>query len=766
MNHKLTKHLMTLGRGDVEHRPHTFLGMLFALFAFLLTATPVTAQPIITTLDLNRIQRATVYVMQTRTIGTESFISCVGTGTIVNRFGFVVTNAHNTVSNRDCTGDNIIIALADDPEAPPIPTYQAEVAQVDPGLDLALLQITAELSGRRIDPQSLALPFVELGDSSGVNLDDTITIVGYPDIGDAPIGVFRGTISGFVAEPNGGERSWFKTDATIPGTVTGGGVYNQQGQLIAIPTTVPIVTLNTTATCIPIEDTNNDNIINDADTCVPIGGFINALRPSNFIRPLLRGASLGIQIEKLTEGNFAVDFGSIPTFSRLFISPAVTEGMPTTVARNLPTGTNRLYLFFDYSGMTPETIYEMRVTIDDIPSTTFSLAPVRWSGGRSGLWYIGIGSIEQALPNGTYEFTLSIDGLASQSVTIIIGAAPQDDANFSNIIFGIEAGENLFGTAYVLPTGNIVSARFIHRNIVDGMTWSALWYYNDAEIPNSRIQEVWVNDGRDTRITRLQAASGLPAGRYRLELYIEGRLSATADFTIAGASEGAFPRAFNQVRTTTALTPEDAVSATDTTTFSGGVRDIYAIFDWEQLAPGTLWRMRWSVDDVIFYDQLVPWNNLDNGTNYITRLSSVEGIPDGSYKMELFINTVELAEIEAEVGIGQLTIDPFAQTEGVQLNGFILDAETGEGLSGVSFILISEDFSVADFVWDIEQVYAIAVTDSAGRFQLDRPLQLDAPYSLVIEVDGYLPIRQDAIVVNAETANPLEVVVVLKRDGR
>lgn len=732
-----------------------------ALF-LLVVVMPTHAQ---STLDLERIQRATVYVMQTQMIGGESFVTCVGSGTIIDRAGLIATNAHLTVPNTDCPGDSIVIAVSVDNQDAPTPTYRAEVAQANVGLDLAVLRVTQELNGRVIEPGVLSLPFVEIGDSSQVGLDETITIVGYPSISGEPVTTTRGTITSFISEPSGGDRSWIKTDATIPGTMTGGGVYNQRGQLIGVPTTVPIVTLGTDTTCTPLEDTNGDGLVNRNDSCVPVGGFINALRPSNFVQPLLRSASLGLSVEKLSGTAFAFNAGGEPTFEQLIISPSVNQGMPTTVARSLPTGTDTLYLFFDYRNMSPETIYELRVSIGGIPNPTYSLAPVRWSGGANGLWYIGIGSPQQVLPNGEYEFTLSINGLVSATNTIIIGAQPVDNRSFGNIFFCIEGNDNTcFGEVYVLPTGNIVSAQFIHRNMTPETIWTRRWIYNGVEVEGSRVEEAWGNFTLQTRSIRLEAPGGLPAGRYRLELYIEGRLSALSEFTIAGASEGAFSRVFSNSRFINNL--DNVNSEVSISSFPNDTSEIYALFDWEQLASGTLWRMRWLVDNAIFYDEVLPWAGVETGQNFLTRLSGRNGIPDGSYRMELYVNDVRVdsASIEAEVGIGQLEIDPFDQTVGVQLNGRIIDAETGEGIPGVSFILITEDYSVADFVYDQEQVYAIAVTDRNGAFQLDRLLEFDAPYSLVIEADGYLAIRQDGILVDAETENPMSVQIPLTRD--
>lgn len=731
--------------------------------SFCLIIPVVDAQQSVPSLDIERLKRATVYIMQTQSLGTKSIITCVGSGTIVDRSGLIVSNAHNTVPNRDCPGTNLVIALSRDNSEPPIPTYYADVAQSNIGLDLAVLRITRELNGRFIQRDTLALPFVEFGDSSQLNLDDTITVVGYPGIGSDVVSSARGTITGFIAEPSGGIRSWAKTDAIIPGTMTGGGVYNQAGQLVGIPSSIPIVSPGAGTTCTPLEDTNNDGLVNRNDICVPVSGFINALRPSNLVRPLFRSAILDLRVETITATSFQLTTTGAPMFSQLIIAPSVSQGMPTSVASSLPTGANSLYLFFDYQNMTPETIYELRVSINGIPNAGYSLAPVRWSGGVNGLWYIGIGGPGQVLPNGEYAFTLSINGLVSATKTILIGATPTEKPSFSNIFFCIEAEDNCYGEVFLLPTGNVVTAQFVHRGMVPGQTrWAALWYYNDRPLDAARIEGVWEAEPLDTKSIRLEVTDGLPPGRYRLQLYIEGNLAGLSEFVIAGASEGAFSRVFSNARFTNNL--DD--SGVSITSFPNGTSELFTLFDWERINTGTPWHMRWLVDGTLFFDQVLLWSGPENGQNFLTRLSAPNGIPDGTYRMELYVNNVliQRASIEATVGIGQLAIDPFAQTTGVQMNGQIIDSETGRGIPGISFILLSEEFSVSDFVWDQDQVYAMAITDRNGQFQLERLLQYDAPYSVIIAAEGYLPIKADGIVVTPDTENPLFVRIPLTHD--
>jgi hypothetical protein len=713
--------------------------------------------------DIEQIKRATVFILQARDIGGELSVTCVGSGTIVSTDGLVLTNAHNVVAGSTCAGDVLIVEMSSLLDEPPLPRYRAEVVQADVGLDIALLRITRELDGRQIPLGSLSLPSVVVGDSSGLRLDDTLTVVGYSGVGDQAVSVVKGTVQGFVLEPRSTGPSWIKTSAVIPGTMSGGGVYNTRGELVAVPTTVPIGSGLPGSACIPLQDTNRDGLIDAADVCVPVGAQINALRPSNYVRALFRAASLGLSVQSVNEP-VPVRSQSKPTFKRLFFAASVNEsGMPVSVVRGLPSGTGSLYLFFDYENMTPETIYELRVAVDGVPNAVFSLAPVRWSGGSSGMWYIG-GS-GQTWPNGVYEFTLFADGVASATAQLRIGGAPDTSPIFGDVVFGLlDLRNNPIGNGYVLPTGNVASARFFYRNMTSGLDWKAIWYLNGVEVPNSRSENTWSEGAEGSTVTSIRSDSGLPPGSYRLELYIQDRLVSTSDFVIAGVPQGAFPSVFSGTHFVSAQSPEEAATAVSGSNFQTGLSKLYLIFDWQQIAPGTLWTVRWSVDGNVFSERTLPWSAQPSGRAFIEQLSSVDKIPDGTYTFDLLLNGVQLVSVKAQVGIGLLPIERVVQAQGVQLTGRVLDADSGQGIPNVTLILVSKEFSVAEFVWDQSQVYASAVTDAQGRFRIERPLELKAPYSIVISARGYLPVSADQVEVDETTPNPLDVTINLVRD--
>jgi hypothetical protein len=724
------------------------------------TPTPAIAA---SSFDINRIRQSTVFIFQAQSFGETLNITCFGSGTLVSRDGLVLTNAHTVVPGESCPGDVIIVALSITPDAPPIPRYRAEIVQSNDGLDLALLRINREYDGRLLPPNSLALPFVEVADSATVALDDTLTLVGFPGIGSDPVREQIGTVVAFVAEPSAGTQAWMKSSVNIPASMSGGGAYNRSGELVGIPTTAPVNAALPGASCVTLQDTNADNAINAEDICIPLGGAISTIRPSNFARPLLRAAQLGLNVESISEQERApVNVNAEPSFSRLFFSPSVNEaGLPTQVIRSLPTGSSSLYMFFDYANMTPETIYEVRVTTDGIANPTFSLSPVRWSGGARGMWYVGTSG--QPIANGTYEFTIVANGTPVETARLNVGEGISTDPQFSDIIFGITDREgNISGNGYILPIGITASAIFIYRQMPQDIPWAQLWYFEGVEV--ARTEQPWVDGESGAKTITIQEGGGFLPGNYRLELYIDGRLAATADFIIAGAPAAALPQVYVDPRFTNADSPAEASTAQPISTFATGESEIYFAFDWQNLSAGTPWTIRWIVDDIIFFSQTRPWSQSISGDSYLLRLFNPSGLPDGTYSVELFVGALRLAQAQARIGIGQLPIDPFAQSDGIQLRGQILDVQTARGIPGVSFILINELFSVADFLarYDRSMVTAIAITDREGRFEIDRPLSFETPYSVLIIADGYLPIQADGFILDPEDI-PIDLTIYLSR---
>jgi putative serine protease PepD len=720
--------------------------------------------------DPNNALRSTVLIHQVYTNAQgDVIIACEGSGTLVSADGLILTNAHVALPSSICAGQRLVISLTLRIGEAPVPTYYAEVVNASRGFDLAVLRITNTLDGRPVDRVGLTLPFVEVGDSELLQLDDTIEVVGFktPD-GSADGGaaeVVIGTVTGFTAEARVGARAWIKTRAPIPGGMSGGGAYDIAGRLVGVPTVEPTRSDGERLDCRLVQDANNDGRVDQLDTCIPIGGLINAMRPARLARGLILAARLGVGVLTPDEGD-PLATGATPRFTRLFFSPGVSAaGMPTSVVTGMPAGTQELYLFFDYEGLRDGMTYELRVTRDGVPDATFSLAPATWSGGERGLWYIG--SAAQIWPNGVYEFTLFLDGKRSgDAAKITIGGPAQIVPSMSDILFGVQTPEGqLVSTGAVLPAAEVISAEFVFNNMTPELQWRRVWFYEDIRIPEEPVEQ-WNGTANGKRSVGLAAPEGQPfqPGRYRLEIWIGDRLAVTSDFLMAGAKVVFDTEIFSGLTFANSLEIGTANRVTGNT-FPNTLTRLYGTFGWRDVAPGTPWTWRWTVDNNPLFEETVAWTGATGGEGRWVGLAARGTLPDGSYRLDLIVGGVVRATATARVGLGQLPITIFATAEGVQLQGEIVDAETGRGIPGVQIILLKVDFSIADFTQNLSEVYDLSLTDAQGQFTLSRRLLVsERPYSVLVLAQGYLPLTTDTLTVNEDTVSPIVLRLALNKD--
>jgi S1-C subfamily serine protease/tRNA A-37 threonylcarbamoyl transferase component Bud32 len=217
-----------------------------------------------------------------------------GSGSIVTPDGYILTNAHVVLPDKNYDVDGLLVSLTLDTDQPPEPTYLAEVVVADLDLDLAVIRVTSDLDGKPVDYSSLNLPAIPLGDSDDLELGTPISILGYPGIGGETITLTRGEVAGFVTEPEVKGRAFIKTSATIAGGNSGGMAITEDGHLIGVPTQLGYGGEGEFVDCRVLADTNGDGIVDDRDGCIPTGGFINALRPINLGRPFIQDAIAGV----------------------------------------------------------------------------------------------------------------------------------------------------------------------------------------------------------------------------------------------------------------------------------------------------------------------------------------------------------------------------------------------------------------------------------------------------------------------------------------
>ncbi|MCC7209429.1 MAG: carboxypeptidase regulatory-like domain-containing protein, partial [Anaerolineae bacterium] len=488
------------------------------------------------------------------------------------------------------------------------------------------------------------------------------------------------------------------------------------------------------------------------------------LRPARLARSLILAARLGVREQSPQESGLGEPPAAPPVISRLCFAPGVDlAGMPTTIVSSVPAGITQLYLFFDYENMADGMIYELRVLRDGLSDPTFSLAPATWSGGERGLWYIG--STAQVWPNGNYEFIIFVEGKRAASATITIGGAAQPQPEMSTILFGVLSPENeLVSTGNVLPVSNTINAQFVYNNMTPGLIWRQVWYYDS--VPISEGAGEWTGGVNGALAINASSPPDQPLqpGRYRLELYIADRLAATSDFIMAGGQVGISTEIFSNVVFATERGADGAPAGTVGATQASGVPSLYALFDWRDVAPGTPITWRWSVDDNLLFETTQDWQGASTGSRAWLALQTQSGLADGSYRLDLLVAGIVEASATARVGLGALPVAVFAVEQGVRLEGQISDAETGEGILGATIIVLRPTFDVADFTWQMSEVFAMAATDLSGRFAMARPLPDDEFYSVIVIANGYLPTSTDSLEVADGRIDPITLNIALNRD--
>jgi serine protease Do len=140
----------------------------------------------------------------------------VGSGFIIDKSGYVVTNNH-VIEN----ADKIVVKLDDDNE------LDAEVVGRDPNTDIALLKVNSDKD----------LPFIKLGDSNKLKIGQWVVAIG------SPFGLERTVTAGIVSAKgrvigSGPYDDFIQTDASINPGNSGGPLLNMDGEVIGINTAI------------------------------------------------------------------------------------------------------------------------------------------------------------------------------------------------------------------------------------------------------------------------------------------------------------------------------------------------------------------------------------------------------------------------------------------------------------------------------------------------------------------------------------------------
>lgn len=429
--------------------------------------------------QVDEIIRASVQIFAVSNAGNfnENNIIWTGSGTIISPDGTIVTNCHVA-----CGAPQLVVALTDNPDLPPTPTYIAEISSFTEAPDLAILRIVSDMNGNSV--AGTTFPFINVGNSDDLQLGDPVRVFGYPGVGGATITFTSGSISGFESDTlpgtSGPQRRFIKTDADIAGGNSGGTAVDDNGNLIGIPTAVnPEVRGDATIGAIGIMlPVNLIGYVQNSGSNTPPPVAEGALPPTNEPDPNEPNDDFNQAVGPLVPGNSVNGFISWAEDIDVYFFTTETN-QPIQVEMTGPSGVDYdMYLFdrtqevvglseseisdefIEFNPSGPGTFWVAVLSFDGVSTSTPYSLTVNYDGGNAGQ---GSGIVV----SGTAVFADSGSPISGGIMGVLDPSTNCDtffnSPNFDESLLVAEALTDSSGVFRLvgLPRGSLYSAFFI-----------------------------------------------------------------------------------------------------------------------------------------------------------------------------------------------------------------------------------------------------------------------------------------------------------------
>lgn len=222
----------------------------------------------------------------------EEYECTTGSGTLVDSTDRVLTAAHvpelTPEEKIECPGAVLWVGYPYEARGQDFIWWKAKVSASDEILDVALLEVDLMEEPDSVDGVDAAIAAIRDGswgvravapEAGGPNLGDPLHVLAFPAIGGWGITYTAGAAAGWsVIYPDETDYNfeYLKLDLTVAGGSSGAGVLNEKGELVGVIVQGGADWESDTVDCRKLADTNEDGEVDEADTCIPVGGFINA----------------------------------------------------------------------------------------------------------------------------------------------------------------------------------------------------------------------------------------------------------------------------------------------------------------------------------------------------------------------------------------------------------------------------------------------------------------------------------------------------------
>ena len=250
-------------------------------------------------------------------------------------------------------------------------------------------------------------------------------------------------------------------------------------------------------------------------------------------------------------------------------------------------------------------------------------------------------------------------------------------------------------------------------------------------------------------------------GLYTLELRYDDVLLACGSFAL-GQGTGTSTATAKIGPLTFSSGQENDQPVDEGTQFASGTEEIFAFFDYSGMTDGAELRQVWTIDGEDGLDTTDGWNAGATGSYWIS-INSSDGLPDGEYELELYVDGKVAQTGQFSIGGGD---QPVAD-EGVTVTGTVVDANRKSRSieeAMVIFLYPGTDIDEWASTQDQDQVFSAGLTDADGWFQLSEPVMPGETYPVIVLADGYRPVAEQAFTVPEDATSPYELDITMEQE--
>jgi S1-C subfamily serine protease len=210
-----------------------------------------------------------------------------GSGGLLGAVDLVVTNEHVSAYDEEylegCDDPYLAVGYSFDAKDDRFVWFPATERVSNPLLDIAVLDVQLQVKPWfEGGPEDIAplragdWPVLKLADLDP-RIGDPIGTYGFPAIGGYTVTFTSGHVAGWAEDYAQNRSGAMKVDLNVTHGSSGSLVLNQEGDVVGLVALLGIPTREEDSVdCTILADTNLDGEIDDDDTCVSVGGFINS----------------------------------------------------------------------------------------------------------------------------------------------------------------------------------------------------------------------------------------------------------------------------------------------------------------------------------------------------------------------------------------------------------------------------------------------------------------------------------------------------------